>query len=348
MGDKVPSTTARLKVGQQPSKGTAADALVCGMMQMSGLNTSRDTIDKGGEHGCSGGPDRATAHKSVMRYSSYLVNGAFRGYMHPDLIGYWLLGAGFGVVTTAGSGASLGTYSHVFTLANRTAAKWLTVQSQIGTKLREAVDVRVNRLTFTANNQGFRYDGTFQGLTEDEAPGSGLTITNEDTAEILASRGSMTVNYDPDGTPVSLLDNDTEAFTMVINNPLNTDQQRLLTFGRSDLPQSGLDVTGTLEGMNVIYANYERIKNGAAAADSPSEVAAIAKIDTTFQSAELIAATAIPYSIRFELTHSEVDLQDFQAEGTNLVQWNFPYRMVDDNTTPIRITLVNALPSYAA
>jgi hypothetical protein len=348
MADKVQSTTARMKVGQQPSKGTAADTLVCGMMQMSSLNTSRDTIDKGGEHGCNGGPDRATAHKSLMRYSSYIVNGGFRGYGHPDMIGYWLLGAGFTVVTTAGSGGSAGTYSHVFTLANRTAVPWLTVQEQIGSKLRQAVDARVNRLTFTANNRGFVYDGTYQALLENEAPGSGLTVTNEDDAEILSSRGSITVNYDPDGTPVSLLDNDTEGFTLVINNPLNTDQQRLLSFGRSDLPQNGLDVTGTVEGMNVIYANYERIKNGASGADSPAEVASLAKIDLTFQSAEKIAATAIPYSIRFEVTHSEIDLSDFQAEGTSLVQWNFPYRMVDDNVTPIRITLVNALPSYAA
>jgi hypothetical protein len=315
---------------------------------MSSLNTSRDTIDKGGEHGCNGGPDRATVHKSLMRYSSYIVNGGFRGYGHPDMIGYWLLGAGFGIVTTAGSGAAAGTYTHVFTLANRTVVPWLSVQSQIGTKVRQAVDARVNRLTFTANNRGFVYDGTYQALLENEAPTTGLTTTNEDTAEILSSRGSITVNYNPDGTPVSLLDSDTEGFTFVINNPLNTDQQRLLSFGRSDLPQNGLDVTGSIEGMNVIYSNYEIIKNGASGNDSPAEVASIAGINLLFNSAELIAATAVPYSIRFEVTHAEVDLSDFQADGTNLVQWTFPYRMVDDNTTPVRITLVNAHPSYAA
>lgn len=348
MGDKVASTTARYKAGRQSAKGTGATSLVCGMMQMSGLNTTRDAINKNGEHGCSGGPDRATAHKSKTRYSSYIVNGTFRGYMHPDIIGYWLLGAGFVVATTAGSGPATGTYTHVFTLATRALAPWLSVHSQIGDKNRLAKDVRVNRLTFTANDSGFQYDGTWQGLVEDEVPGSGITTTNEDLAEILKSRGSLAVDYDPDGTPVSLLDNDTEGFTLVINNPLDTDQQRLLTFGRGNLPQTGLDVTGTVEGMNVIYANYERIKNGGLNNDVPAETASIAKIDTTFQSAENIGATSIPYSIRFEVAHAEVDLNDFQAEGTNLVEWTYPFRMVDDVATPIRITVVNKLPSYAA
>lgn len=348
MADKIPSTTAKYKVGQQSGKGVPATDLVCGTMQMSGFNSTRDPVNKGGEHGCPVGVDRATAHRTTTRYASYIVNGAFRGFLYPDMIGYWLLGAGFVVTTTAGSGAGAGTYSHVFTLAARTALPWLSVEDQTGSKNRQATDVRVNRLTFTANNQGLRYDGTWQALTEGEVPGSGITIVNEDTAEILTTRGSMVVNYDPDGTPVTMLGGEELGFTLVISNPLNTDQQRLFTFGRSDLPQNGLDVTGTIEGLNVDYNNYERIHNGGVGGDVPSDKCAIAKIDTTFQAGELIAATAIPYSIRFEIPHAEVDISDFQAEGTNLIEWNFPYRMVDDSVTPIRITLINALPTYAA
>jgi hypothetical protein len=347
-GEKVPSTTARFKVGQQTAKGTAATKLVCGLMQMSGLNVAKDMIEKGGEHGCPTGVDRATIHKSNTRYSSYLVNGAFRSAMYPDLIGYLLLGCGFSVVTTAGTAAALGTYSHVFTLAARTAAPWLTVNEQIGSKNRSGIDMRVNRLTFTANAQGFTYDGTLQGLKENEAPLTGQTITNEENVEILTTRGLMTLNYDPDGVPFNLEADEEQAFTLVINNPLDQAQQTLFLFGRNDLPQTGLDVTGTVEGLNVDYNNYERIIGGALAADVPSDICAIAKVDTTFQSSNNIAATIIPYSIRFEVTHAELGISDFQADGVNIVAWTFPYRMVDDNATPIRITLVNALPSYAA
>lgn len=346
-GEKVPSTTARFKVGQQVAKGTAATKLVCGTMTMSGLNATKDPIDKGGEHGCNTGPDRATVHKSEQRYSSFIVNGSFRGFMYPDLIGYLLLGSGFTVVTTAGAAAALGTYSHVFTLANRTANPWLSVHSQIGTKNRLAVDARVNQLTMTANAQGFVYNGTFQALKEDEVPGTGITVTNEEVNEILTTRGSMVLNYDPDGTPVTMLAAEQEGFTLVINNPFDQDQQKLFSFGRGDLPQTGLDITGTVEGLNVDYLNYERIKGGAVGVDTIADDCALAKIDVTFNSAENIGVTAIPYSIRVEIPHAEVTVNDFQAEGTNTVEWTFPFRMVDDNATPIKITLVNKLPSYA-
>ena len=348
MPEKIPSTAARFKVGQQSAKATPATNLICGTMQMSSMNTARDAVDKGGEHGCPTGVDRATTHKSMTRYSSYIVRGGFRGFMYPDLIGYLLLGAGFAVTTTAGSGPTAGTYSHVFTLAARSALPWLSVESQIGTKNRQASDVRVDKLTLTANNQGFRYDGTYVGLTEGVVPGSGITIVNEDEAEILGSRGSMVLNYDPDGTPTAMIAGEEEGFSLVINNPLNTDQQKLFAFGRSDLPQNGVDVTGRVEGLYTDYNNYERINNGGVSNNAPSDKCAIAKLDTTFQSAELIASTAVPRSLRVELAHAEVTLDDFQAEGTNLIEWNFPYRMVDDNTTPIRITLVNSYPSYAA
>lgn len=347
-GEKVPSTTAKFKVGQQTAKGTPATKLVCGTMTMSGLNSTKDPIDKGGEHGCNTVVDRATVHKSEQRYSSFIVNGSFRGYMYPDLIGYLLLGCGFTVVTTAGAAAALGTYSHVFTLATRTTVPWLSVHSQIGSKNRLAVDARVNQLTMTANAQGFAYNGTFQALKEDEVPGSGIVTTNEEVNEILTTRGSLLLNYDPDGTPVTMLANETEGFTLVINNPFDQAQQKLFSFGRGDLPQTGLDVTGTVEGLNVDYVNYERIKGGAVNVDTIADDCAIAKIDTTFQSAEMILTTLIPYSIRVEIPHAEVGLNDFQAEGTNTVEWTFPYRMIDDNATPIKITLVNKLPSYAA
>jgi hypothetical protein len=347
-GEKVPSTSAHFKVGQQTAKGTPATKVLCGSMQMSGLNVTRDPIDKGGEHGCPTGPDRATVHKSRQRYSSFIVNGSFRSAMYPDLIGYLLLGSGFTVVTTAGSGATLGSFSHVFTLAARTANPWLTFHEQIGSKTRIAVDARVNRLTFTANAQGFRFDGTLQALKEDEVAGTGIVTTNEEVAEILATRGTMTLNYDPDGTPVTMLAAEQEGFSLVINNPFDQETQRLFVFGRGDLPQTGLDVTGTVEGLNVDYLNYERIKGGGVGGDIVSDACAIAKLDTTFQSTETIAASTTPYSIRFEVPHAEVELNDFQAEGINVVDWTFPWRMVDDNAAPIRITLVNALPSYAA
>jgi hypothetical protein len=347
-GEKVPSTTAKFKVGQQTAKGTPATKVVCGTMTMSGLNSTKDKIDKGGEHGCNTVVDRATVHKSEQRYSSFIVNGAFRSYMYPDLIGYLLLGAGFNVVTTAGTAAALGTYSHVFTLAQRTTVPWISAYEQIGSKNRVAVDARVNQLTMTANASGFVYNGTLQALKEDEAAPTGIVTTNEETAEILTTRGSMVVNYDPDGTPVTMLANEQEGFTLVINNPLDQAQQKLFAFGRSDLPQTGLDITGTIEGLVVDYLNYERIQGGAVGVDTIADDCAIAKIDTTFNSAELIAATAIPYSIRVEIPHAEIALNDFQADGTNTVEWTFPYRMIDDNATPIKITLVNKLASYAA
>lgn len=339
------STEARFKVGRQVAKGTAQDEdLICGMMTQHGLNIAWDLIDKGGEHGCTGiSTSRATVLKSPQRRSSYIVNGAFAGILYPRLIGLLLLGAGFEVATVADGGGNF--WTHTFTLADRADLSWLTFLSLIGDQERRATDGRVSELVIASGPTGIRYNGNLRALVEDDPTGL-ETFTSEQLDEFLPTIGSITVNYDPDGTPASMFST-LEQATLTIRNPFDEAQQSLFNFGRTDLPQNGLTAMARFEGLYMDYDNYERIQRAGVGNTSPSEEAAIASVEYTYQTAAEIEPGQ-PYEITTTIPHAQISLSDFQASGTDIVEWAFDAEMIDDVAEPITITLINDVATYAA
>ncbi len=338
-----PSTTARFKAAVQASQGTAkTTGFICGMLTRSTLRPQFDIADKGAEHGC-GGADRATVHRSPSVRSSYLAIGQARGYLYPDFIGVLLAGAGFTPVTT-GAGADK---THTFKLSTRSAVKWLTILESMASNELRGTDVRVDQLSLEANPDGVTYDASLRGLKVDESLGT-ETSNNETTVEMLPSRGSLTMYYDPAGANEDQINTATDTLTRAsvqIANPLSDDRS-LWEFRRVDLAQRGIDVTGRIEGVEIDWETYERIVNGANNGTDPSPNTAICSVSLKWQSATNIPTAAVPYSLEIVVPRAEVTLDEFAADGDSLVRWNYNWRMIDNTTDPIVITLINGVTSY--
>lgn len=338
-----PSPTARFKAAIQASQGTAkTTGFICGMLTRSSLAPRFDIADKGAEHGC-GGTDRATVHRSPSVRSSYIAAGSARGYLYPDLVGMLLTGAGLTAVTT-GAGADK---THTFKLAPRTAQKWLTILESMGGNELRGTDVKVDQLTFEATPDGVTFDASLKGLKIDESVGT-ETSSNETITEMLPSLGSLTMYYDPAGTNHEEINTATDTLTKAsiqIANPLN-DDKGIWDFRRADLSQRGIDIIGRVEGVEIDWETYERIVNGADNGTDPSANTAICAVTYKWQSATNIPTAAVPYSLEFALPRCEVTLDEFAADGDNLVRWNYNWRMVDNTTDPIVVTLVNGVTAY--
>lgn len=344
----VSSTSATFRVGRQTAKGTAATTgFITGLMEQSGLYPAFDEMAVTPEHGAAGLVDRATARKSATPRSGYLVRGSFRSRFYPDLIGLLLRGAGFGV-STAGTNQK----THTFTLATRPNVAWLTVLAAIGGRERMATDARVSKLTLTAQPDSLKWSGEYRALTESNSAGS-ETGANEDTNGILPSVGSLSMAYDPAGANTTILTTSTSELnrlTFDIANPLDEADQALFRFGRADLAQSGIDITGTVEGAPMTWANYDYIMRGGGA--NPSATPAICSLTFNFKSSVNIAASspATPYTFTVTIPRVEVTINEsgFTPEGENLIRWTYDWRMLDTTTTPITIALINNYAAYAA
>lgn len=338
------STEAIFQVAKQSQKGTPATAgFITGMMQRSSLLANFDTQDKGAEHGIT--YTRATAHRTASRRNSYLARGQFRSVLYPDLFGMLLLGAGF-AVTTTGAGANK---KHTFKLAARDAYSWLTVMWGLGTKKRKASDCRVSQLVLDGGVDGVFYEGAFAGLGLDEALGSETVAAENTVGEMLPSNGSLSLVYDPAGAATEIVEtptNDLQRVQLTINNTLNEDKRSLHRFGRADLPQTGVDVLVSLSGVPVIWDLHDMIVNGAAAGTAPSTEPAIFSLVYSFESTADIAGAAVPYSVKTTIARLEMSLNDFQADGDNLVLWDLAGRMIDNTTDPIVIELESLKASY--
>lgn len=337
----VSSTTALCKIGKQASKGTPVNTgLICGMLTQSGFFPDFDELDDLNEHGCrTVSTDRATVHKTAMDRAGYVVRGNLRGYLYPRLIGLMLVGAGFTPTTTT---VETGVYQHVFKLSTRAAHKWLTVLSKIGDRTLRATDARVNSLAIDANTRGVNWTAGLLAITTDDAPGS-ETGTEEALVKILPSTGSLTI-MDGATEIVNTATDSLLGLSLNIANPLDDADQSLFAFTRADLPQQGVDITGQVTGLELDYTTYYDLLVYGGGSD-PAASVAVLDINYKWESAVEIT-TGNPYSLEIDIPAAEVTLNDFNAEGNNIVRWDFSYRMIDNSTDPIAITLINDVATY--
>lgn len=340
-----PSTAALFKVAKQASKGTApTTGFITGMMTRSSFLPDIDTITKTAEHGIA--YTRATAHKTATRRGSYLGRGSYRGYLYPDMFGMLLLGNGFAVTTTGASANK----THTFKLANRDANPWLTVIWDVdGTNPLRGVDVRGTRMVIDGTPDGVTIEGDLVGLTVNEAVGTEATTAEDTAGEMIPSEGTLTLVYDPAGTPVTVLSTPTDSLTraqLTILNPVDENDRSIHRFGRGNINQAGVDVTARLEGVEIDWDIYNRILNGSTTGSTPTTDTAIFSLTYSFESAANITGTAVPYSVTVTIPRIEFDLADFAADGDSLITWNADGRMIDNTTDPITIVLVSKKASY--
>jgi hypothetical protein len=340
-----PSTAATFKLAKQASKGTAATTgFITGMMTRSSFLPALDIITKTAEHGV--GYSRATAHKTATRRGSYLGRGSYRGYLYPDLFGLLLLGNGFSVTTTGASANK----THTFKLAARDANPWLTaLWNADGNNELRGTDVRGTRLVIDGTPDGVTVEGDIVGLTVGEAAGTETTTAEDTAGEMLPTEGTLTLVYDPAGTPVTVLETPTDSLAQVqltINNPVDENDRSIHRFARANINQTGVDVLARLGGMEIDWDIYNRILNGSTAGTSPSTDTAVFSLTYSFESAANITGTAVPYSVTVTIPRIEFTLDDFAADGDSLITWNAAGRMIDNVTDPITIALVSKKASY--
>jgi hypothetical protein len=334
----VSSVTALCKVGKQAAKGTGINTgMMCGMLTMSGFNPDFDELDDLQEHGCrTVSVDRATAKKSATDRAGYIVRGRLGGYLYPNLIGRMLHMAGFKPTTTT---LATGVYRHVFKLSTRSDYLWFTVLSKIGDRTRRAVDCRASTLNIESSLRGINWTADILGLSTGTAPGS-ETGTDETLVKMLPGSGELTI-MDGATTVFSSATDTVQSMALKIANPLDDADQSLFAFTRAGLEQQGVDITGSLRGLDLDYSSYYDLLVGA----TPSASVAVLDIDWKWQSSVEFVAT-YPYSLRVEIPAAEMTLDDFEASGNNIVRWDTQFRMLDNQTDPVLITLVNAVSSY--
>lgn len=337
-----PSESALFAIGTQTAKGTAKNTgFVMGLMEQSSLLARPDPLTKVAEHGLGAG--LATAKKTPTRYGSYAVTGAVRSNLYLDALGHLLQGAGF---TSAAATGATAAKTHVFTLSARDAQLWLTALWKLGTDEKMATDVRVPRLSIEATSESIKYNATLLGLKLTDSVGN-ETHTHEDIdSEIYPTAGSVTFTPAA-GTGIVTSATSIQRATIEIANNLDEGDRALFRWGRADLPQTGLAITGKIDGFDLDYAIYDALVRANASSGEPAQSATVGTLVYVFTGANMIGATATPYSLTIDFKKVECTLDDFVADGANLVRWNTSWQMIDEGSADtVEITLVSEYASY--
>ena len=335
----IPSASKRFKAGIQSAKGTTPTLFVCAMMQMSGMLPERDAIDMGVEHGCSGASTNyATAHKTSTEFSSLLINGRFRGAVYPSVLPIWLHMVGHNVAATAKTGYT----EHVATLATRAQYGWGAILDSIGDLSTLNKDARLRQFGIEMSKAGLINSGEIVGLSQTDTVGT-PTVENEDLFKLLPSKGTFTLATLA-GSPLNLVTDLPRSASIQVANPLDTDTEALTSFGRTDLPQQGIDITGQVRGCSLSAAAYKAAYDWTS--NKPGTNSLLAELTMLFQSAANINGAAVPYSLKIEVPKVEITLPAFDAEGNNQVFFDYNWRMVADSTTPITWTIANLIEDY--
>lgn len=341
-----PSVSAIYKVAKQAAKGTpATTGFVTAMMTRSSVNPGIDVTQKTAEHGITYA--RATARKTASTRTGYLARVSYRGYLYPNAFGIHLLGNGFAVATT-GAAANK---THTFTLADRDASPYLTILHTLADNEVRASDARGTRMVISGTPDGVTVEGDLVALTLGESAGSETTADEDTVGELLPTQGTLTLTYDPDGTPVEVLSTPIDTLTgveLTINNPLDENDRSIHRATRAAINQTGVSVSARLTGLPVDWDTYSRIVYADVAGSAPSVAPAIFSLAYSFESIAVIAGTAAKYSTTITIPRLELSLDDFAADGDSMITWNTTGVMLDAESgeEPITIVQVSKKASY--
>lgn len=332
------SLAARYALAVQSGKGTPASTGFHAMRSTRSSSPPDFTYEEArDEHG--GAHVRASTQQSTPSRISSLINLATEGLLYPNAIGVILVGLGFSVNTTNNTTY----YSHAFTKANVDSAKWLTVLHRVGIGAgqfeRKISDVRLTQAVLTATRQNIRLTTTGAGINEVTASGT-ETVTADANNRILPVTGSITYGSLALGAP--------RQHTITISRPVDTEDQKLHSYGLADLPENGFEIVGQLRGLDLSFDSYKKLVWGGTGGTGPSYAAVTDSLTVKWESASNISGAAVPYSFQMALTKAEFRVVGSpEAQGNSIVRLDIDYRMVDDTSAaPVTFTLVNGVTSY--
>lgn len=330
------SAESKIRIAKQSGKGTpATTGFLCGLVEAHSLAPEFLLSGERTEHGCL--PTTIPVmRRAAQKRLGYKMVGSVSGALYPYFFNQILYGSGMGVAT---SGTTVKT--NLFTIASSANAPWLTVLSDIGGEIR-ATDCRVPSWKVDMNSEGVTYQADLLGLTEGNSAGS-ETHTAEKGYLMSLIGGTITLTYDPSGTPVSIY-SDAIEIGIEFSNPLKDDITTLKTFGLSELPQEGIDVSATIKVPDLDYNTYKRIVRGSTTGTAPSANTAYMSLDVKCISTEVVTA-GTPFSWQFTIPKMQVniDQNDFEANGSDAIYWGLTAQMISDTSTPISITGISDL-----
>lgn len=335
------SLLSAFSLGVQSNKTTAATTHHTALATVSGMDPEFDVREPPAEHPGPGA--RTTLRRSPSERTGYIVPVNATFFLRPRFIGRVLRAMGFGVSSVNNTTH----FTHTFTLANRTAVAWLTaIHKWSGdTDLeRKVIGVRGTQLQMNAGPDELQCTFEGLGLTEGNATGSETKVAEIDT---LISTKTGSLSFAIAGNTVT---SPIRGNQLTIAQELDREDKVLHQSGRADLPQQSIDLSGTLQGIDIDHNDYEiyrRIKRGGMAATAPTLTAVTGALSFTYESAGNISGAAVPYRLTVAFPTVEYNIVSPNANGRDLIRADVSYAMIDDSATPVTITLVNDQASYA-
>ena len=333
------SVTSSFSLYKQTAKGTAGGTDgVCGRFQQSNLQAVYEYIEADAEHFC-GLNLRPTVRKTTSYKSGYSVQFGAMGLLYSNFLGMVLLGLGFKV-----SSAGTTEFTHTFTVGDRADHGWLTALQSLGDGSdkysRLGVDGRIEQIRIDVGPQGMT--GAFTGVAIEETEAAGTETPDLETdLMLLPSKGAATITLGGGAFDVTV-----RGLRLMVSNPLDKKEQALFSLKRGDLAATGMEIGGVLQGIDMTYDTYKKLMWGGTAGTGPVQGAVSGAVDFKFESAGTITGSALPASLQAIFPKVEYRLGQFQARGRDLVRADIAFLMIDDNSTPATLKLVNDRETY--
>lgn len=335
------SLSSYFGLGPQSAQGTASTKVFKTLATVSGMQPQFDVSDSRLEHP-GGTGSRNTSKKSVSARTGYLVPFKSTFIARGNFLPIALRAAGFSIATTNNSGY----YTHVCTWAASNAVPWVSafwyVAASDNPFTVRSVDARVTKLSLNATPTEIQCDLEGKGMSEGDATGS-ETATSEVTYEILPTIGSVTVQSGGADIATTFRSANTE-----ITQELIEDDRTLFQATRADLPQKSIGATITLGGIDITRDFYRKLFRGSTSGTAASLTPLTGNVTMNFQSSAFITGST-PWSITIAAPSVEFAATDnnFQAQNDEQIRCELVASIIDDVTTPLTITVVNNVSSYA-
>lgn len=258
--------------------------------------------------------------------------------VHPSALPTLFIGMGFGVTTSDQT-----TYKrHTIVKSDVDDVIYMSMLHRFGEGSgafeRLIEDVRGTQLVFNASGAGLTASLTAMGISEAAAAGT-ETVNAENVEPILPTKGSLTWGAQDLGVP--------REHVVTIARPVDTNDQKVHSFGRADFPEIGFAMSGQMRGLDLSYNFYKKLRWGGTSGTGLAEAIVTDSLSFNWLSANNISGAAVPFKLSIALTKVEIELMNFEAAGAGVVRGDVNWTMIDDvSGAPVTILVENAIASY--
>jgi hypothetical protein len=333
------ATTSRIVLGAQSTKGTPAeDALFVFRANQSAVNPRFDMQDNVNYH--EGIHQRGSSQRARPARTSAVQTFSAGFLVWPTALPVAFLGLGFVDDPTDNTTY----YSHALTKADVDAALYLTALHAIGEDSarfeRRLTDLRLTSLEIAGSPGVLTATISGLALTEDAALGT-ETITTETAGPLIPGTGSLAW-----GSSLAL--GEPRAHTVTFERPVDEQDQKMHSFTRADLPETGFSVRGTMTGLDMSYGTYKKLAWGGTSGTGPDDAIVTASLTFSYESAnDMAGGSSLPYGLTIAVATAEIRLTDFEARDNNIVRCNAQWTMIDEASgAPVTVTVNNLTASY--